>query len=279
MGESGYNHASFLMKRVITAAILLPILLFAVWSPEPWYFVALAAVAVILGLREFYILAEKAGCRCHPAIGYAAAIVVMVGFYRGNVELVLAALLIHYGGEMLLWLMTEKRFDTALVSTSASVAGVVYVAVFLGFLVLVRVDASDAAPRLLTLGFAIIMAGDTGAYYVGRLMGRRKLAPHVSPAKTVEGSIGGLAASFLAAGISKGTFFPDIPWVHLLVLAVVVNIVGQIGDLVESMLKRGSQVKDAAALLPGHGGMLDRLDSIIFNAPIIYLYFHFFYHR
>jgi phosphatidate cytidylyltransferase len=266
------------MKRILTAAVLLPILLLAVWSSEPLYFALLAALAVILGVREFYILAEKVGCRCHRIIGYVAAIVVLVGFYRGATELVVATLLIHYAGELVLWLLTERRFDAVLISTSVAVAGVIYIAFFLGFLILVRTDAGEAAPRLLTLCFALVMAGDTGAYYVGRLIGRHKLAPYVSPGKTVEGSLGGLAASLLAAAVSKATFFPDLPWGHGVGLAVIINVIGQTGDLIESMLKRGSAVKDAAALLPGHGGMLDRLDSIIFNGPIIYLYFRFFYH-
>jgi len=154
---------------------------------------------------------------------------------------------------------------------------VLYVAAFLGYLVLLRMTVDQKlAAKLLSLFFFIIFAGDTGAYYTGRLIGRRKLAPRISPGKTIEGSIGGLLASLMAALISKASFFAEIELSHALALALLMNLIGQIGDLCESLLKRGSDVKDAAAILPGHGGMLDRLDSILFNAPIIYCYYRFF---
>lgn len=133
-----------------------------------------------------------------------------------------------------------------------------------------------AGPKLLTAFLAIVMLTDTGAYYTGRTLGKHKLSPKVSPGKTVEGSIGGLAAGIAAGGLSHLIFFRELPLVHGLILGGLVSIVGQLGDLAESMLKRGASVKDASHLLPGHGGMLDRLDSILFAAPLIYYYARIF---
>jgi phosphatidate cytidylyltransferase len=267
------------MKRVLTASVLLPILLFAVWSSVPYYFIALVGVAVMLGLREFYIIAEKLGCRCHTWLGYGAALAVLFGFYQQDERVILAALLLLQAVMFARWLFREKSFEALLVSTSATLAGVVYVAVFLGHFILLRMTAGhDLAARLITFCLFLIFASDTGAYYTGRLIGRHKLAPHVSPGKTIEGSVGGLLSALAVAVLCKYWFFPAIPLADALVLAVVINIVGAIGDLCESMLKRGANVKDAASFLPGHGGMLDRLDSILFNAPVIYSYYRFFYH-
>jgi phosphatidate cytidylyltransferase len=120
------------------------------------------------------------------------------------------------------------------------------------------------------------MGSDTAAYYTGRAFGRRKLAPSVSPGKTWEGAAGGMAASLLMAVIAHYWFFPELSLRAALPLAAAMNVLGVVGDLTESALKRGSGAKDAAKILPGHGGLLDRLDSLLFNAPLIY-YFAVFY--
>jgi phosphatidate cytidylyltransferase len=122
------------------------------------------------------------------------------------------------------------------------------------------------------------MGSDTGAYYTGRTFGRHKLAPSISPGKTWEGAVGGMLASLLMAVIAHFWFFPELSLKAALPLAAVMNVLGVIGDLTESALKRGAGAKDAAQILPGHGGLLDRLDSLLFNAPVIY-YFGLFYFR
>src|SRR6185503_11532334 len=120
------------------------------------------------------------------------------------------------------------------------------------------------------------MGGDTAAYYVGRALGKHKLAPKVSPGKTWEGAAGGMAASLLLAALAHFWFFRELPLKWALPLAAAMNILGVLGDLAESALKRSADTKDAASILPGHGGLLDRLDSLLFNAPLIY-YFGLFY--
>jgi phosphatidate cytidylyltransferase len=117
---------------------------------------------------------------------------------------------------------------------------------------------------------------DTAAYYTGRAIGRHKLAPRVSPGKTIEGTIGGFAAAVVTGYLCKLGFFPEIPAVHALALGATLGMIGQIGDLAESLLKRGSNVKDSGTLLPGHGGVLDRVDSILFCAPVLFYYSRLF---
>jgi len=261
------------MRRVLTALVLLPFFIFAVWASSPYYLIGWVVAGTVLGLREFYALAERAGCRPDRGLGYAAALVVLFAFQQQNAFLIVGGLVLLLALTLALSLWTAERFETVLQESAVTVAGVLYIAVTLGFLILLRVSVeATMAARVLSLFFLVIFAGDTAAYYAGRAFGRRKLAPRVSPGKTIEGAIASVLGSEAAALGAKLWFFRELPLGHALALALVLNVIGQIGDLVESMLKRGANVKDAGRLLPGHGGILDRADSILFNAPIIYIY-------
>src|SRR5262249_38132178 len=160
-----------------------------------------------------------------------------------------------------------------------SVLGVLSVAVLGGYIIAIRVIDSpipNLGPKLLTLFFIVVFAGDTGAYYTGRTLGRNKLAPKVSPGKTIEGAIGGVLGNVVAALIAHFPFFPELKIINAFGLAVVMGFLGITGDLCESMLKRGAKAKDAGKLIPGHGGLLDRLDSMVFNAPLLYYFYEMF---
>ena len=265
------------MKRVLTAIVALPILLFTVWSHSPYFFVALAGIAVMLALSEFYGLASKGGCKPQAVFGYAAALAVIASFMYERPVLIVAVV----AGLSILSLASAvsnpKEMDKSLVSVSATVTGVIYVAVLAGYLIGVRMLPDAAliprlASKLLTMFFAIVMMTDTGAYYTGQAFGRHKLAPGVSPGKTVEGAIGGLATAIIIGPVCKLIFFPEVPIAHTLALGAALGTIGQIGDLAESLLKRGADVKDSGNLLPGHGGMLDRIDSLLFCAPLLFYY-------
>jgi phosphatidate cytidylyltransferase len=262
------------MKRLLTAAVALPILLFAAWWSQPYLFFAIAGVAILAALYEFFHIAERAGAPPFRAVGFAAGAASVVVAALGHPEwnaIVLAATTI------LVMIATLGRVDektTVLVAAGATLLGVLYVAVLASHLVAVRaVPEPGRAGQLLTLFFAIIMMSDTGAYYTGRTFGRHKLAPRVSPGKTVEGSAGGFVAAILGAIASKYLFFPELPIVDAIALGAILGPLGQLGDLCESLLKRGSDVKDAASILPGHGGFLDRLDSMVLTAPVYYYYY------
>jgi len=273
------------MKRILTAVVALPILLFTVWSSSPYYFVILATIAVLLALGEFYSLAAKARCKPQIVTGFAGALVVIASFVFEFPFLTVGALIAVTIVTLIGAVFRPAELKESLISVSATVFGVIYVGVLASCLVGVRMlsdsrfttPASHVASKGLTMFFAIVMLTDTGAYYTGRTIGRHKLAPRVSPGKTVEGAIGGFVMSAVAGYLSKITFFPEIPTAHCLVLGVIIGCLGQIGDLAESLLKRGSDVKDSGRLLPGHGGMLDRIDSILFTAPVLYFYFQLFF--
>ena len=264
------------MARVLTSIVILPILFAAIWLGGPIFFAGLAALGILLGLIEYYALTQKVGARSGSVTGLLAAGALIGAFYTGNHVLIapiLAALVIV---DLITQLLTNRDLPSTLVGTATTVFGVLYVALLGGYIIALRVIV-DPVPRmpekLLTFFFAVIFAGDTGAYYIGRLIGRRRLAPRVSPAKTVEGAVGGLMGNLIAASVAHFTFFRELPIVHALPLALVMGVLGIFGDLGESMLKRGAQTKDASNLIPGHGGLLDRLDSMVFNAPLLYLYY------
>jgi phosphatidate cytidylyltransferase len=271
------------MKRILTAAVALPILLFTVWSTSPYFFVALASVAIILALAEFQSLAKKAGCKPQIISSYAGALTIIGGYVFEEPAIIVASLTGLSIVALSAAVISSDDFKTSLVSVSATVFGVVYVALLAGCLIAVRMipDLAPRAPvphlasKLLTLFFAVVIMTDTGAFYVGRTMGRHKLAPRISPGKTIEGGIGGFVMAIAAGVICKLTFFPEIPTVHAVALGAGLGGIGQIGDLAESLIKRGSNVKDSGNLLPGHGGMLDRIDSMLFCAPVLYYYTRF----
>lgn len=263
------------MARVLTAIVFLPILFSALWLGAPIWFAAMAGLAILLGLYEYYALTKSGG----QIQGMIAAVAILAAFYFHRHELALAVLAALVIIELLVQLFSNARsedFSHVLGDAAIRVFGVLYVAMLGGYIVaLTVIDSSipKLPAKLLTLFFMIVFAGDTGAYYTGRTFGRRKLAPRVSPGKTIEGLIGGLAGNVIAALIAHYWFFPKLKIELGIPLAIVMGLLGATGDLCESMLKRGAKAKDAGKLIPGHGGLLDRLDSMLFNAPLLYYFY------
>ena len=266
------------MSRIITAVIVLPILIASIlvsWLAP--LFVALALAAMTLGLYEFWLLARKRGIRPDVVVGFAGAAALFTIFYFDRPQevpvlllLVLPALVI---AALAAAMLRGAPFENMLASVGATVLGVMYVAFLGGHLVAVRMGFEQTrAAHLLSFFFLVIMGSDTGAYYTGRALGRHKLAPAVSPGKTWEGAAGGIIASLLMAVLAHYWFFQELPLKWALPLAAAMNVLGVLGDLTESALKRGAGAKDAAQILPGHGGLLDRLDSLLFNAPVLYYF-------
>ncbi len=266
------------MARVLSAIVFLPILFAAIWYGAPIWFSAIAAAGVLLGLYEYYRLAKHGG----EVLGLIAAAATLVAFYFGRHELIIAIIAALVIIELLVQLFTrasDEDLSETLPVAATKVFGVLYVAALGGYIIAIRVienPVPQLAAKLLTLFFLVIFAGDTAAYYTGRALGRKRLAPRVSPGKTVEGAIGGLAGNVVAALIAHFWFFPELKISHAIPLALVMGALGITGDLCESMLKRGARAKDAGNLIPGHGGLLDRLDSMLFNAPLLYYFYWIF---
>jgi phosphatidate cytidylyltransferase len=274
------------MSRIITALVVLPVLIASIlisWL-QP-LFVLLAAAAMVLGLFEFYVLAKKRDLKPDAAAGYLAAAALFVVFYVTRpgqlldmLWLIQAVLIVFIPATLIAATVRGAPFEKMLASTGATILGVLYVVFLGGHLVAVRTGFSQAlSADLLSFFFLILMGADTGAYYVGKTFGKHKLAPTISPGKTWEGVIGGLVASLLLAALAHYWFFRELPLKIALPLAAVMTGIGIFGDLTESALKRGAGTKDAAKILPGHGGVLDRLDSLLFNAPLIYYFGRFYF--
>ena len=267
------------MSRIITALIVLPILIASIlisWLAP--LFAALAFVAMTLGLYEFWLLAKRRGLKPDAVVGFVGAAALFTIFYfdRPREESLVLLLLVLPGLTIAVLTTVMLRgapFENMIASAGATLLGVLYIPFLGGHLVAVRMGFDQPrAAHLLSFFFLVIMGSDTGAYYSGRLLGRRKLAPKISPGKTWEGAVGGMAASLILAAAAHYWFFPELPLKIALPLAAAMNVLGVLGDLTESALKRGVGAKDAANILPGHGGLLDRLDSLLFNAPVIYYF-------
>lgn len=276
--------------RIITAAIALPVLIASIVAPiwfsdAVWLFVALAASALAAGLFEFYSLSKKLELKADAAIGYLASGALFVGFLFDAPtrfpDLLIATLVLTVA-VLLVTQMFRFRVDFSKMLTGVGVTllGVMYVAFLGGFLIAIRVGFEmriGLSTDLLAFFFLVLFGSDAGAYFAGRALGKHKLAPAISPGKTVEGLIGGLLTAAAFGALATWWFFEELPYQVSIPLAVILAATGVLGDLAESALKRGSKTKDAASILPGHGGFLDRLDSLLFGAPILYYFARFYF--
>jgi len=276
--------------RILTAAIALPILIASIvlpsyFPPTVWLFVVIAALALAAGLFEFYSLSKKLELKADAAVAYIGAAVLFFTFLVDAPAKAPDLLLLVFSLFVIALLITQtfrfqKDFSKMLAGVGVTLLGVVYVAFLGGFLISTRVGFEGhpgLSTRLLGFFFLVLMGSDTGAYFAGKAFGKHKLIPKVSPGKTWEGLVGGLVAAAAFAALASFTFFPELPVLFAIPLALVMAIVGVLGDLAESAMKRGSNTKDAASILPGHGGLLDRLDSLLLNAPILYYFARFYF--
>jgi phosphatidate cytidylyltransferase len=273
------------MKRLLTAVIVLPFLIASILISWLWWlFVLLAAASMVLALWEFYLLAKRLQLKPDPVPGFVAgAALITISIQNKepglNLVLFLLVIIVLVIATLIAAMLRGAPFDKMIASTGATILGVLYVALLGTHLVLIRTGFEpQLSAHLLSFFFLVLMGSDAGAYYIGRAFGKRKLAPSISPGKTWEGAIGGVVAALAMASLAHFWFFRELPLKLALPLALAMSILGILGDLVESALKRSASAKDAANILPGHGGLLDRLDSLLFNAPLIY-YFAVFYFR
>lgn len=260
-------------RRLATAAVALPLLGLALFRGPAELVVAIVAAAVLLALFEFYRLLEARSLRPLRFTGLvltaALFVVVAVPGWQAAPFWPLAAVLLLAAA-----LLRGSEPQQAVPAAAVTLLGALYLGALGGSLAALRLlrPIEDGAWRV-TLLLAIIMASDTFAFFVGHALGRHRLAPQLSPGKTVEGALGGLLGGVLGALLVRVLGLPALPLPHALALGAGVAVLGIVGDLDESLLKRWAGVKDSGALFPGHGGMLDRLDSLLFGAPVLYYYF------
>ncbi|EHQ91375.1 phosphatidate cytidylyltransferase [Desulfosporosinus youngiae] len=253
-----------MFKRIMSALVGAPILLGLIYLGGP-YTAFLVAVLTMLALREFWQIGVQMGVRAWYIQTAAATVVWLTSLFIGGEEWILAALLFWF--LICLGRLALTYPNSPLAEANFNSLAVLYAVVLLSHLYLLR-----QLPRGLEWTFMtifLVWATDTGAYLIGRQFGRHLLAPQVSPKKTVEGSLGGLAFSIIVA-IACWRLIGGASWLTYVVLGVVIGISAQIGDLFESALKRSAGVKDSGTIIPGHGGILDRFDSLIFALPLVY---------
>lgn len=272
--------------RVLTAAILIPLIIAAIWWGPTWLIAILSAFVAIAAMLEFFSLAARLEFQAYRLwTCLAAAAIIAQQFYaarmasinrlgdlldrspRITLELILFGFVL---GIAAISLGGKRTLTEVLASISVSAAGLVFVV--LPFSAVVRLHGVDVVGRwLLLFTVVLVWVGDSAAYFVGRRIGRWKMSPQISPNKTWEGA----GANFLGALFVAAVFgyWTKIPPAHMLAMAAVGSVAGQIGDLFESAWKRSAAVKDSGMILPGHGGMLDRIDALILAAPAVWYYF------
>jgi phosphatidate cytidylyltransferase len=284
---------SELVLRIITAAFLIPSVLYVIAIGGPIY-LAVVALFCLIAQREFYGLIEDKGAQPLVGLGLGFGLAVTIVAYLGT-EYHATLLLTFSLLAMMLAQLRKAEITEALASISGTFFGVFYVAWLLSHAVVLRffhaaivskygrfeADALGIAPDsgafYMAYVLTVVVACDAGAYFAGRAFGRRKLAPEISPNKSVEGAIGGVFGGMIFGLLIKllfDTVWPELsagfPWVLAAAFAIVLSLVGIMGDLVESLLKRDAKVKDTGALLPGMGGVLDRIDAPLLAIPVMY---------
>lgn len=256
-----------------TAAIALPLLVLLLFKAPPMATVAFLAVAGAVGLWELFAMLGAGGLAPFRVVGAACAAVLFLSIAEPGLVVVpaLPAITVAIAAAAL---TRAREMATTVPAAAATLLAAAYVGALAGTIAALRMipPEADGAWRV-TLLLAIAMTSDTFAYFAGSAFGRHKLAPRVSPGKTVEGLAAGLAGGIVAALVVRHLGLPEVPAPAAVALGIVVSAFGVTGDLVESLMKRWSGVKDSGRLFPGHGGMLDRLDSLLFGAPVLYYYF------
>lgn len=254
-----------LRKRLSMSAIFVTLTLATIFLSPEWFFFAIVQAFGLFALMEFLALAEKKNVRLNrPLCLFFGALVPFSSYYSAEpVVLALAVLVIfvlHFG--------KNAPRENALLSIALSLFAILYIPVLFSHLIKLRHLGHGSALIFYTV--LMVKGGDAGAYFVGRKLGKTKLIEHISPNKSVEGAIGGLASTIVLSLISK-VYLGFIPVVHLFFLGLFIGIVAQLGDLAESMIKREVGAKDSGSI-PGLGGILDMLDSLLFTVPFVYYY-------
>jgi phosphatidate cytidylyltransferase len=280
------------LKRVLTAAVLIPAVVATVWWAHTSVLTVAATMVALLALLEFFALGERAGLRGYRVwTGFCAIAIFFMqwltsveqarslsrGFFgtRGpeafaasSIELILLVFVLGVTGIVL---FGRQHVEEALGGLSISSAALIFLVLPLSTVVRLH-GVGTIGRKLLLFTLVLVWAGDTAAYFVGRAVGRLRMAPKLSPKKTWEGAAANLIGSVIVALVAQ-RWITEVPLEHLIGMAALANIAGQAGDLLESAYKRSAGMKDSGTLLPGHGGMLDRIDALVLAAPVVWYYF------
>jgi len=258
------------LTRVLSAIVLGILVVFIVLQGELWVFFALVSLVVIFGVIEFSRMAGSVKSLPSWILSAIIACLFCLSSFRPNWLDINLVFCLAVGLPFLIEILRRKP-PAALLNVSAALLGVLYVGWLFGrHLILLR-QMSDGR-NLIFLLMGVTWSGDIGAYLVGMRFGKHKIIPAISPGKSVEGYLAGIVFSCVVALAFRHWLLSNIGFLHIIILGIGLAIIGQIGDLAESLLKRGANMKDSGRIMPGHGGILDRCDSMIFIAPALYYY-------
>ena len=262
------------LKRWITGLAALPFLIWLISKGGCFVFAVVISIVSVIALWEYYKIVLDSTSRYKtdsiPLLSYLIGLIIIwavYGKYSDIVPVLIAFNLVISGMISLLKFAADKDAPWLV---AKQIMGLIYIPLFLSYLVLIR-NGQDGILWIYFL-LIVVFAGDIGALYAGSFLGKHKLCPAVSPGKTIEGSVGGLIANLGAGALFKYLFLPLSSWGLSLIFFISVGIAGQIGDLFESELKRSAGIKDSGGILPGHGGILDRIDALLFAAPVAWVF-------
>jgi phosphatidate cytidylyltransferase len=260
-----------LRQRIISAAIGLPIFIIAIWFGNPWFTVVMAIIA-ILGSIEFYRITSHNRIRPIAYFGIVITLILIVSpYYPGFITkplILTGAILIS-----LIWILFQSQKEGGFNNWVWIIAGILYLGWTLSYWPELR--SIEHGREWILWSMLAVMASDTSAFFIGKKWGKHYIAPTMSPKKTWEGSVGGLLGSIIVSVILGILFSLPLNYWTLALLGCIISISAQLGDLIESLLKRNTGVKDSGKLVPGHGGILDRIDSFVFTGAVIYYFVNF----
>jgi phosphatidate cytidylyltransferase len=265
------------MLRIASAALMAVVVWASLKLAPVWVFYALACAMILGACWELYRMLEKFGARPFHWLGLAATAAMLWSFtdrapsFHPCLPLIAIVVLSLV---MSIW----RREDPPRMLRAAmhTIFPVLFVGLALGYVIMLRTVPGEDGTDLILLVLICPIFADTFAYYVGSSIGRHRLAPRLSPKKSWEGAIGGIVGSVLGALLAHLWFYQRLPLSHAIVIGLVLGAAAILGDLAESLVKRATGVKDSSSLIPGHGGLLDRADSLLFAAPILYYYYMIF---
>ncbi|MFH0736686.1 MAG: phosphatidate cytidylyltransferase [bacterium] len=264
------------ITRIVVSLLAAPIILFLCYFGKlPFLF--FVSVLGLVSFYEFSIMAAKKSSHVNKLIGYIAVLAIILNSYYNFIEF---EILVYITIVMLFLIELFRKKNSAIFNTGSTLAGIFYIGLFSSALIKIR-ELYNISSFIYDRGGLIIISllltiwvCDSAAFFIGSPFGKHKLYPRISPNKSWEGAIAGFVFSIFTVIALKSIILDFLSWQDIIIMGVVVGVFGQMGDLIESLIKRDANVKDSSSLIPGHGGLFDRFDSLLFTAPIIYLYFH-----
>ena len=265
-----------LRTRLATAAVAIPLLLLLIKFAPLWLFAGFVGIVAAVGVLEYFAMAfpTQTGARL---VGIAIGWLLVAAMIPTRADCAVCGVVTSFILGLTWTLLGRRDFEKGLSDLGLTLLGAYYVGVLLPFFVWLW--ATPSGPGWVIGLLAAVMAGDSSGYFVGHAIGRHKLTPRISPGKTIEGSLGIVAGSMIGVALAKAVLLPimalslgSVSWSEALGVAVAIGIIGQIGDLCESMMKRTFATKESGRIFPGHGGVLDRIDSLVFPVALLYYY-------